>query len=107
MAASTSPPTASTPSNRESAEQPDERRPCLAEGALVAHRLEVIGDDLGLVPAAVAALLQRAEDRSQREDALAEERTVHRPHRDPLVVAHLHGVDAPARVATDRVEKPA
>ena len=59
-------------------DQPRERCSRLPERPIVPHPLEVVGDDLGLVPAAVAAALERAEDRAQGQDALAEERANHR-----------------------------
>jgi hypothetical protein len=59
----------------------------------------------GLVPAAIAVPLERPYDFAQRQDALAEEARVHRPHRDGLVVAQLHGVDPAAGVGRDRVEQ--
>src|SRR5438034_2941967 len=86
--------------------QPRERRPRLPERALVPHPLEVVGDDLRLVPAAVAAALERADDRAQREDPLPEERPVHRAQRDALHVRYLHGVYAHRRIGADRLEEP-
>src|SRR5207247_1227797 len=89
-----------------SADQPRERRPRLPERPLVPHPLEVVRDDLGLVPAAVPPALERAEDRAQGQDALAEERAVHRPERHALHVRDLHRMDAAGSVAPDRREEP-
>src|SRR5438067_398970 len=89
-----------------SADQTRERRPRLPERPLVPHPLEVVRDDLGLVPAAVAPALERAEDRAQGQDALTEERAVHRPERHALHVRDLHRMDAAGSVAPDRREEP-
>src|SRR5262249_24783805 len=55
----------------------------------------------------VSALLQRADHRPEREDALAEERTVEGTHGEALVVRDLNRVNASRRIAPDRLEQPA
>ena len=51
----------------------------------------------------IAASFERTDDRTERQDALAEEGAVHRPKRDALHVAELEGVDAMAGVAGESV----
>src|SRR5262249_48674883 len=69
--------------------------------------VDVVADDLDLVPAPVATVLEGTDHRLKGKDALAEKRAVHRPHRRALVVRHLHRVDTPRGVAADTVEQAA
>src|SRR5262245_13457995 len=73
-------------------EEPREGGTAVAQDALVAELVDVVADDLELVPAAVAALLQGLDDLAQRQDALAEQRAIHRAHGRALVVRKLHRV---------------
>src|SRR5581483_3685773 len=69
--------------------------------------LQVVGDDLRLVPAPVATTLERADDLRERKDPFPEERAVHRPERHALHVADLDRVDPAGGVAADRLQEAA
>src|SRR5262249_44882885 len=76
-----------------------------AQHGLVAQPLDVVTDDLGLVPATVAVRLEGLEDLQQRQDAAAEKRPVHGSHGRALVIRDLNRVDAVRGIATNRVEQ--
>src|ERR687888_681744 len=77
-----------------SRKQPRERSAGPFERPLVTHPLEVVRDDLDLVPPAVAAPLEHAQDVREGQDPLAEQSAIHGAHRHPLVVRYLDRVDA-------------
>src|SRR5439155_1600734 len=54
----------------------------------------------------LSALNDRIADRAERQDALPDQRPVHRAQRDALHVRDLHGVDARRRVRANRLQEP-